>query len=211
MDLIDLIRRRRMVRSFSGDPIESGVVGELLAQALRAPTAGHTRGTAWLTLEGAEQTSIYWRHTTTEAWRRSAARWPGLSRAPVALLSLASPAAYVARYGEPDKASSGLGPPASGGGGAAAWPVPYWFGDAAFSTLLVLLGAEDRGLGAAFLGNFRGEVPLLAELGVPDGWRLFGAVLLGRPGGDNHRSASLERPGPSTGQRIHRGRWCGSP
>ncbi|MGH9088306.1 MAG: nitroreductase family protein, partial [Acidimicrobiales bacterium] len=88
-----------------------------------------------------------------------------------------------------------------------AWPVPYWFGDAAFATMTLLLGATDEGLGACFLGSFRGEGPLLAALGVPEGWRLFGAVLIGHPDGADRPSASLDRPGPSAAERVHHGRW----
>jgi nitroreductase len=203
VELTEAVRRRRMVRSFSDRPLDPALVADLLADALRAPTAGNTRGTAWVVLEGPEQTASYWEHATTEGWRRGSARWPGLSRAPVVALSLAWPDAYLARYDEPDKAASGLG----SGGGAGAWPVPYWFADAAFAAMTLLLGATGAGLGACFLGNFRGEGPLLASLGVPEGWRLFGAVLLGHPDGRDHPSPSLSRQGPTDAQRVHRGRW----
>jgi nitroreductase len=114
---------------------------------------------------------------------------------------------YLHRYSEPDKAGSGLGTAASGGGADGAWPVPYWFADAAFATMTLLLGAVDAGLGGCFLGNFRGEEQLLADLGVPDGWRLFGSVLLGRAGDDDHRSPSLDRHTPPRLSAVHRGRW----
>jgi len=154
-----------MVRSFSDRSVDPALLDELVADALRAPSAGNARGTAWLLLEGSERTAVYWAHTTTEEWRQRSRRWQGLSRAPVAALSLASPAEYVARYGEDDKAASGLGPgPAQG---EAAWPVPYWFGDAAFATMALLLRATEAGLGACFLGSFRGEEALLGALGVP--------------------------------------------
>jgi len=207
VELTEAVRRRRMVRSFFDRPLDADLVSALLADALGAPSAGNTKGTAWLLLEGGEQTAIYWDATTTAEWREGAARWPGLRRAPVVALSLASPAAYVDRYGEPDKASAGLGPPESGGGGPESWAVPYWFGDAAFSTMTLLLGATAAGLGACFLGNFRGESALLGALGIPAGWRLFGAVLLGHPDAGDHRSPSLDRPGPSVTERLHRGRW----
>lgn len=207
MDLHEAVRRRHMTRSFTADPLPTGLVDGLVADALRAPTAGNTRGTAWLVLDGPEETAVYWREATTGDWRGRSRRFPGLSRAPVVALSLTSPAAYVARYGEPDKVSSGLGPAPETGAGAAGWPVPYWHGDAAFSTMTLLLGATAAGLGTAFLGNFGREAPLLAALGVPADWRLFGTVLLGRPDGADHRSASLDRPGPAPGDRVHRGRW----
>jgi nitroreductase len=201
MELHEAIRRRSMVRSFSTEPVDEGVLDRLLADALRSPTAGNTGGTAWVVLEGPEQTSAYFDATTDEAWRRESTRWEGLRRAPVILLSYTNPDLYLARYGEPDKAGSGLDR------GTEVWPMPYWVGDAAFGVMAVLLGAADVGLGACFLGAFRGEAELAERIGVPEGWRLFGAVALGRPDAHDHRSPSLDRPGPNTAERIHRGRW----
>jgi nitroreductase len=119
----------------------------------------------------------------------------------VILLAYASASAYVERYAEADKAKSGLGV------GVDEWPVPYWTGDAAFGVMTALLAAADAGLGACFLGNFRGEGQLATALGVPEGWRLFGAVLIGRPDGGDHRSTSLERTRPVMKSRVHHGRW----
>lgn len=192
-----------MLRSFSDRAVPAELVGRLFRDALRAPTAGNTGGTAWVVLSGPDQTSRYWDAATTEVWRTRSRRWPGLSRAPVVALSLACPAAYVARYAEPDKAQEagdiGLGR------AEANWPVPYWFGDAAFGVMTLLLGATAEGLGACFLGNFRSEKAVLAALDVPAEWRFFGAVLLGYADGDDPRSTSLDRerlPG-----RLHFGGW----
>ena len=73
--------------------------------------------------------------------------------------------------------------------------------------MTVLLGAVDAGLGACFLGVFRGQEELARSLGVPEGWRQFGAVALGRPDGSDRRSPSLDRPRPPRSERIHRGGW----
>ena len=123
------------------------------------------------------------------------------------LLAYSSADVYLARYREPDKSGSGLGE------GTERWPVPYWVGDAAFGVMSVLLGAVDAGLGACILGCFRGESELAAALGVPQEWRLFCAVALGRPDGHDHRSASLDRPAPGPEARVHRGggEWGASP
>ncbi len=194
-----------MVRSFSGRPVPHEILERLLRDSLRAPTAGNTGGTAWVALEGPDQTSAYWEAATTQQWRARSRRWPGLSRAPVVAISLASPDAYVARYAEPDKArdASNMGLGVS----QAAWPVPYWFGDAAFSVMTLLLGVASEGLGACLIGNFRSEESVLVELGVPGGWRLFGSVVLGYPEGDDPPSASLDRPGARIAQRVHYGGW----
>ena len=187
-----------MVRSFSEESVTPDLVTRLLDDSLRAPSAGNAGGVSWLVLER-DDTATYWQHTTTAEWRARARRWPGLSRAPVVALSLYSAEVYAARYAEDDKRAWG--------DGTGDWPVPYWVGDAAFTTMTLLLLAEDAGLATSFLGNFDDEAPLLAALGVPRPWRLFGAVLLGHPDGADHRSASLDRPRPGRRDRIHRGRW----
>jgi nitroreductase len=202
MELHEAIGGRAMVRSFSTEPVDSAVVDRILLAALRSPTAGNTRGTAWVVLEGPEQTAIYWGVTTDDDWRtRNRTRFDGLRRAPVVLLAYASPGAYVARYARPDKKTSGLGTDPD------AWPVPYWYGDAAFGVMAVLLGVVDSGLGACILGAFRGESELERGLQVPEGWRLFCAIALGWPDGHDYRSESLDQPRLDRSQRIHRGSW----
>jgi nitroreductase len=202
VELHEAIRRRHMVRSFATTPVDPLVVEQIVTQALRSPTAGNTGGTAWVVLEGSEQTSLYFGSTTDEAWRADHPEWhAGLSRAPVVLLAYASSQTYVDRYAESDKAGSGLGD------GPEHWPVPYWTGDAAFGVMVALLGAVDAGLGACILGAFRGEAELARVLGVPDGWRLFCAIVVGHPDGDDRRSPSLDRTLASRSTRLHRGGW----
>ncbi len=209
VEVHDAVRGRRMVRSFSRRPVPAAVLDRLFKDALRAPTAGNACGTAWVVLVGPDETTHYWSAATTESWRATSRRWAGLSRAPVIAVSLASPRAYLARYAEADKVggSSDVGL----GRSEAAWPVPYWFGDAAFGVMTLLLGATSAGLGACFLGNFRSETAVLTALGAPAEWRLFGAVALGYPAGVDPRSRSLDRPRPDGGARLHHGHWSGAP
>ena len=199
MELSEVVRRRRMVRSFQDRPVDPSVLDAVLRSALRAPSAGFTQGWAFVVLEGAEQTDRFWRHTLPPG-ERDDFRWPGLLRAPVLVLPLASQAAYLARYAEPDKAGSGLHE-------EGAWPVPYWQVDCAFATMLLLLAAVDAGLGALFFGIFRGERELLADLGVPDDHRPIGAVALGHPADDDRPSASLARGRRPLSEVVHRGAW----
>ena len=190
-----------MVRSFSAQPPAADVLGRVLRTALRAPAAGNTSGWDAVVLEGPAQTEIFWSATTTPDWRDRSPRWPGLRRAPVVVAIFSSPAAYLARYGEPDKAAAGLA------SGVEAWPVPYWDVDAGMAALLLLLGALDNGLEACFLGNFRGEAALRGALGVPDDRRYVGAVVIGGAEGDDPPSASARRPRRSAQEVFHRGRW----
>jgi nitroreductase len=205
MELSDAVRRRRMVRSFSGDPVPVAVLDRVLDLGCRAPSAGNTGGWDAVVLVGPDETSAFWDATTTPDWRARSRRWPGLARAPVVVALFVDPGAYLARYREPDKATSRLG----GGdlGRDNAWPVPYWFVDGGFAVMVVLLAAADAGLGACFLGNFRGEAALRDALGVPDDRRYVGAVLMGEPGGDDPPSASLARGTRHRSDVVHRGRW----
>jgi nitroreductase len=199
VELTDAVARRHMTRNFSATPLRPGVVDGLLATALRAPSAGHTQGREFLVLEGPAETSAYWQATTDQSWRDGSRRFAGLSRAPVVILVFADPEAYVARYREPDKARTD--------GVEVEWVVPFWFVDAAFATMNLLLAATDRGVGAAFLGNFRGEDRLRSALGVPERLRWLGAVLLGEAAEPDPPSTSTARPRRTVEESVHRGRW----
>ena len=201
MELAAAVAKRRMVRSFTGRPVPAQVLDDILAAACRAPTAGNAAGWDAVVLVGPEETGPFWESTTSPDWRRTARRWPGLSRAPVVVALFVSPDAYLARYAEPDKASSGLSQ------GPDAWPVPYWFVDGGFAAMSLLLGAVDHGLGACFLGNFRGEAELRDRLGVPADRRYAGAVLIGEPDTDEPPSESLGRGRRRAGDIVHQGGW----
>lgn len=194
-----VVRRRRMCRSFRPDPVDPDLVDHLVDLASRAPSAGKTQGWHLVVLEGA-QTDRFWRHAFPEE-RRTGFTWPGLFTAPVILLPFADPSAYVARYSEPDKARTGLG------AGPDAWPTPYWTVDGSMSVMTLLLAAEDAGLGALFFAVFNGEREVRAELGVPDGLQLLGAVALGWPSPDAQSGVSATRLRRSPNQIIHRDGW----
>jgi nitroreductase len=198
MHLGEVIRQRRMCRDFLDRPLPTGAVDRLLALARRAPSAGHTQGWAFVVLEGADQTAAFWAHDADAAWLDQPTH-PGLLRAPVIVLPLASRQAYVERYAEPDKGSSRGGPDV--------WDVPYWLVDTAFATMLLLLAAAEEGLGALFFALHADPSKLLAALGVPPGWQPLGAVALGWPAADRPPSTSAGRGLRPAGEVVHRGRW----
>jgi nitroreductase len=169
----------------------------VLEAARRAPSAGNSQGWVFVVLEG-DDTRKFWDVTLPEE-RRETFRWQHLLDAPVVILPLASREAYLARYSEPDKISTGLADPTR-------WPVPYWQIDTAFATMLLLLAVEDEGLGALFFGVFRNGEKLLASLDVPGGYELIGAVALGYPR-DDEPGRSAERPRRSLEEIVHRGGW----
>ncbi|MGE3620901.1 MAG: nitroreductase family protein [Acidimicrobiia bacterium] len=194
------VRGRRMVRAFTGEPVAPAAVEHLVDLARRAPSAGNSQGWAFVALHGPE-TARYWDLALPRP-ARAGFPWPGLVDAPALVVCLVRPGAWPERYAEPDKAAAGLG------GGEADWPVPFWWVDAGMAVENLLLGAVEAGLGACFFGLFDHEVPVLAALGVPSGWRGVGVVALGHPAPDRVASSARRGRRP-VGEVLHRGRWGG--
>jgi nitroreductase len=201
-EFADVVRSRRMTRSFKADPLPDGMLEQFVDLANRAPSAGKTQGWHLVALEG-DQTARFW-DITLPPMRRGRFKWQGLLEAPVILLPFADAKAYVDRYSEQDKSATGLGV------GTEAWPAPYWTIDTAMSIMILLLAAEDAGIGALFFGVFKGERELRQALGVPHGLELLGALALGYPA-DPAKSegygTSADRPGRPPELVIHRGGW----
>ncbi|MGD0943686.1 MAG: nitroreductase family protein [Acidimicrobiales bacterium] len=206
MQLDEIVRRRRMVRSYSDRPVPADVLDRVLGVALRGPSAGFSQGVDLLVLEGA-QTEQLFELTSDPEFIAKPGPLSGLLRAPVIVLPLSDPAAYVARYSEADKAGSSLaGVPAEG------WPVPYWLVDSSFAVMLLLLAATDEGLGALFFRLHRDPGPFLAALDVPEGKQVVGAVALGyeAPAGPvlvNPPGSPARRARRPSSEVVHRGRW----
>lgn len=197
MEFQEVVRRRRMVRSFEDRAVPAEVLDRILGNAVRAPSAGFTQGWAFLVLEGRQETERFW--SATFAGRdRGGFRWPGLFRAPVIVAVLSHEQAYRDRYAEPDK---GIDP------GEPFWPVPYWHVDAGFAALLMLLTAVDAGLGALFFGIFPEHLAgFRAAFGVPEAYTPIGAVAFGWPAPDEP-SPSLARGRRPLESVVHRGYW----
>ncbi|MDE0655878.1 MAG: nitroreductase family protein [Acidimicrobiaceae bacterium] len=199
MEFEEVVRQRRMVRSFTGEPVEPAMVDEICDLARRAPTAGNTAGIEFLVLEG-DSTMAYW-DVTLPPERRAGFAWPGLLATPVLVVVWAHLGGYLSRYREPDKRRTGLGTSAS------AWPVPYWYVDGGAAVMTMLLAARDRDLGAAFFGMFEHERAVRRRFGVPPDRRGVGTVAIGHPAQDDRPSRSAARPRPDLNEILHRSRW----
>ncbi len=204
MEFLEAVRRRRMVRNFTAEPVDGEVLDRLLDQARRAPSAGHTQGFAFLVLARPEEVSRFW-NATFPAGEREGFRWPGLFRAPVIVVPCSSKEAYLDRYAEPDKGWTDKS--------EAHWPVPYWDIDTGMAALLMLLTAVDAGLGALFFGIFPNRMARFRDaFGVPDPYTPIGAIAIGwRDDEGDAPSPSLRRGRRPTEQVVHRGRWQATP
>jgi nitroreductase len=195
----DVVANRRLVRAFETSPVPSDVLDRVLDLARRVPAAGNTQGLDLVVLEG-EQTQRYW-DASLPTERRDTFPWPRLLDAPVLLIPVSWPAAYVERYGEQDKARTGLGESEE------SWSVPYWYVDTAFSAMVAMLAAVDEGLGALFFGQFEHEDAVKNALGIPDDRRPIGTIAIGYAAEEQRPSASSKRPRRPFDEVVHRGGW----
>jgi nitroreductase len=187
-----------MTRSFSPEPLPTGLLPALLDVARRAPSAGFSQGVHFLVLDG-DELARFWRTTGADEWFTGGRA--GVRQAPAVVLPLADPTAYTTRYAEGDKAGHGLDV-------AGNWPVPFWLTDTAMAVQNLLLLAEDRGLGALYFGLFRNARRALDELGVPAHVEPLGAVAIGYRAADDVPSGSPQRRGRRpAAEVVHLGRW----
>jgi nitroreductase len=195
MRFADVVRGRRMVRNYDPDrPVPPQVLDRLLDHAVRAPSAGFTQGWGFLVLTEPADRELFWSVTAD----RGRTGWlERMSRAPVIVVPHGSRDEYLKRYAETDKGRSEV-----------PWDVPYWYVDAGFASLLMLLGAVDEGLGACFFGIPAGKVDgYRAAFGVPAEFAPVGALTIGYPA-PGPRSPSLRRGRKPVGQVTYRGRWA---
>lgn len=188
MEFQDVVLGRRMVRDFSGEPVDRPLIEQLVANATHGPSAGYSQGLALVVLTDPGQRRLFWETTSGPEWRGESESEP-LTRAPVVIVPLAHKQAYLDRYALPDKAHTPLSRQEN-------WPAPYWDIDTGFAVMLILLSAVDLGLGALFFAIFQGERALLEALGVPEGFRCIGAIALGHP-----TPGERSRPTLPTGRR----------
>ena len=201
VELWDVLRRRKMVRSYRPDPVPPELLERVLGSVVHAPSAGFTQGNEFLVLSEPTSVADFYRLTDHPRWPATDAE--RAVRAPVVVLPMANRDAYIARYSLPDKIEFGLDD-------AERWPVPFWDVDCAMASMLILLAAIDCGLGSWFSGISYGEQALLDRFGVPGSFRPRGVIFLGYAADHDafasppDRIAARRRP---IGDLVHHDHW----
>ncbi|MFD0205851.1 MULTISPECIES: nitroreductase family protein [Saccharothrix] len=195
MEFQDVVRRRRMVREFTDEPVPDETVRRIMRNALRGPSAGYSQGQAFLVLRGEEQERFY--ESISHLWAVDTVK-----TAPVLVIAFAVKDAYLDRYAEPDKGWTDRSEDH--------WPVPYWYIDTGMAVLLVLQTAVDAGLGAVYFGVGADDFdPVRAAFGVPASHVPVGAIAIGHRAEDDVTAGAS----PRTRKRrpfeeaVHFGRW----
>ena len=197
MEFQDVVRKRKMVRSFEDRPIPRETVDRIVANMQRAPSAGFSQGWGFLVLEAPADRARFW-DALWPAERRGDWGWPDLFSAGLLVVCLSNKDAYLRRYAEPDKGWTDMD--------EKRWPVPYWDVDAGMAALLALLTAVDAGLGAVFFG-VPDQAKLRATFGIPDQYRAVGVVAVGYAKTTDRPSPSLRRGHRPVADVVRRGRW----
>jgi nitroreductase len=200
MEFDEVVRRRRMVRSYDpARPVPAELVDKIVRHALRAPSAGFSQGWGFLVLSEPADRERYWAATRTgdgtDSWLAR------LSTAPLVIVALSNKSVYLDRYAQPDKGWTDRD--------EAHWPVPYWHIDAGFAALLMHLTAVNEGLGSCFIGLPADRIAAFrAAFGVPAEFTPIGALTVGYRAPDK-RSPSLRRGHRPVDDVVHHGRWAG--
>ena len=198
MEFQDVVRKRRMVRSFERRALEPATIERIVRNAQRAPSAGFSQGWGFLVLREPSDTARYW--DAVGPADAASFRYPDLYNAPLLIVCLSNKRAYLERYAERDKGWTDRA--------EARWPAPYWDIDTGMAALLMLLTAVDQQLGALFFGiPPHKRAAFRAAFGVPAELRPIGTVAIGYPKADDPPSPSLQRGHRPTEQVVHYGRW----
>jgi nitroreductase len=211
MEFQDVVRRRRMVRSYDPDrPVDPAVVERLLDNAVRAPSAGFSQGWGFLVLESAEDRARFWEATSDDAGDEGAPDgWlAGMMTAPLIVVPLSCKEIYLERYAQDDKGWTDKD--------ESRWPVPYWDIDTGMASLLILQTAVDEGLGACFFGVPPARMEAFrTAFDVPAAYTPIGAITVGHkpadPAQTGAKGSPTRRARRDPGEVVHRGRWTARP
>ena len=203
MDFRDVVRKRRMVRSFTDEPVAAEAVERILDTARRGPSAGYSQGVEFILVTDRSLRQ----QVSAPPERLRAAGLPNfIAQAPVLVVVCTSAEIYTSRYREPDKMRvRGERPDED------LWLVPYWHTDAGAAMMLILLAAVNEGLGAGVAGVMgqEGQDRMQRVLGMPDSYIAVAIVAIG------HEAPDAKEFGGSTKTRkrrplsdvVHRDKW----
>jgi FMN reductase [NAD(P)H] len=169
MEFRDVLKRRRMVRHYDGEPIPRETLERITATVRRAPSGGYSQGQRLLVID--EPSLLAQMAEGETEWAEGMEPW--LGSAPAQILVMTREADYHDRYQKEDKLEDG---------DEIEWPVPFWHVDAGAALMLILLAAIDEGLAAGVYGIFGDtDARYRKLLDIPDDFTIVAGVTLGRP------------------------------
>jgi nitroreductase len=193
MEFQEVVRLRRMVRTFTDEPVPQAALDRILGNALRGPSAGFSQGQAFLVLTDASDRERFWAVAGT-------AIDPSAQTAPLVVVPMSCKRMYLDRYAQADKGWTDKD--------ESRWPVPFWHIDTGMAALLILQTAVDEGLGAVYFGIVPQAVARFrSAFEVPDDHEPIGAIAIGYDGETEKRDLRSRRR--NLDDLVHYGRWQG--
>jgi len=191
MEFQEVVRQRRMVRTFTGEPVPEESLSRILGNAVRGPSAGFSQGQSFLVLTEAADREKFWALA-------GAAIAESAQTAPLVIVPMSCKRVYLDRYAEPDKGWTDKD--------EARWPVPFWHIDTGMAGLLILQTAVDEGLGAVYFGIVPDAVaPFKSAFGVPGDHEPIGAIAIGYDAEGEKRDLRSRRR--NLDDIVHYSRW----
>jgi FMN reductase [NAD(P)H] len=171
MEFAEVLRQRKMVRSYTVEPVDHEAVERIVARGRKAPSGGFSQGVRMVVVTD-EETRRSIAELADEPYYVERGLEPWISRAPVHVVVAMREDDYHDRYRRPDKLRDD--------GSEIEWRVPWWWVDAGKSIMLLLLAAVDEGLGAGLFGLVGDANDGLRELlGMPADFEIVGVVTIG--------------------------------
>jgi nitroreductase len=168
----DLLKKRRAVRSYTGEPAARETLERIARAARRGPNAGYSQGLRILVVDDPGTVGALVQPDADEKSRA----W--FTKAAAHFFVLTREQDYHDRYTQPDKL-------AVTGGVEVVWPVPFWHVDAGAAMMLVMLAALEEGLGAGVYGVTVDDDARVRELlGIPDDLTIVVGITVGHPADD---------------------------
>jgi nitroreductase len=198
-DFYELLKRRRAVRSYTGEAVPREVLERIARATRRAPSAGYSQGQRLLVVD---DRAVIEQLAGFVAEEERSARW--FRSAAAHILVLTREQDYHDRYTQPDKL-------AATGGVEVLWPVPFWHVDAGAALMLLLLAALEEGLAAGLYG-----VPVEEDaewrklLGIPDELTIVNGVTVGYPADDpdwDRATSAFSQRRRATDEVVRWNRW----
>jgi FMN reductase [NAD(P)H] len=199
MEFSEVVRKRRMVRHFSTEPVDLEVIRRIVRIAHHAPSAGFTQGQSFIVVTRPEMRKAIARLCDEDEYVQSG-HHPFVSEAPVQIIPCTSETAYHRRYQEPDKLDEQ--------GREIVWPIPFWYVDIGCSVMNLLLAVVNEGLAAGYAGFTSVENIQTARelLKIPAEFEPVGVIPIGHPAPDLP-SPSLKRGRKAESEYFHLEGW----
>ena len=194
----ELLRKRRAVRSYTGERVPRETLERIARAARRGPNAGYSQGLRLLVVD---DPGVIEALTDSDADEREQA-W--FRKAAAHIFVLTREQDYHDRYTLPDKL-------AITGGVEVVWPVPFWHVDAGAALMLLWLAALEEGLGAGVYGiPVEEDARVRDVLGIPDDLTSVTGVTVGHPAEDpdwDHASSAFSQRRGAHDEVVRWNRW----